>query len=300
MVEPSTSAAAWPWPRLGAAALLAVAGWFATRGAWEDIRYIATRDEEMSHIWLVPFLAAWLVWIRRRAVAQIAPRSSLIGPLIVAAGWALSHYGFYAARQSPWHLGALLVVIGCVTTVIGAKVLLKLWPALLVLVMLVPVPAMVRQKISIPLERVTASATTGILQLVDAPISRAGNVMRINGHDVTVAEACNGLRMIFPLFLIVYVFCFTLPLRASVRWGLLLAGPLVAVACNVIRLIPTVCLYGYASKSTAETFHDYSGWFMVPIAFILLMVAMGSLSAFGIQVMTDGRPDASDDGVATC
>jgi exosortase len=214
-----------------------------------------------------------------------APASSLIGPILVAAGWALSHWGFQRAHQAPFQFGALLAAVGCVATALGPRVLMAVWPAVLVLVMVVPVPGMVRQRISIPLEQVTAILTTGILKLIGAPTDRSANQILINGYPVTVAEACNGLRMIFPLLLIVYVFCFLLPLRTWARIVLLLLSPAVAVACNVLRLLPTVLLYGYGSKTAADRFHEYSGWPMVAVAFFVLMGIRALLEAFGLQLM---------------
>lgn len=271
--------------RWGVTVLFVLAGVIATRGAWEDILHIALRDEESSHIWLVPLLAGWLAWIRRKELAAVRPSTSFWGPVLVAIGWAVSHWGFYGARQSPWHFGALLVAIGCLATILGSRMLLVVWPAILVLVFIVPVPGMIRQQISIPLERATASVTTWLLSLAGAPVARSGNQILINGYPVTVAEACNGLRMIFPLFLIVYVFCFTLPLRAGARWLLLLTSPLCAITCNVIRLLPTVVLFGYASKNVADKFHDYSGWPMVSIAFLVLMGLVKLMQALKLPVM---------------
>ena len=282
-VEASTRG--WTAARLGMAVLFVGAGVFATRGAWDDILHIALRDEESSHVWLVPLLAGWLAWIRRKELSTLQPSSDFWGPILVALGWAVSHWGFYGARQSPWHFGALLVVLGCLTTVVGSRVLWSVWPAVLVMVFIVPVPGMIRQQISIPLERATASVTTTLLGLAGAPVSRSGNQILINNYPVTVAEACNGLRMIFPLFLIVYVFCFTLPLRSGVRWLLLLTSPLCAIACNVVRLLPTVVLFGYASKDVADKFHDYSGWPMVSIAFLVLMGVVKLMQAFKLPVM---------------
>lgn len=282
-VEASTRG--WTAGRLGMAVLFVGAGVLATRGAWDDILHIALRDEESSHVWLVPLLAGWLAWIRRKELSTLQPSSDFWGPILVALGWAVSHWGFYGARQSPWHFGALLVVLGCLTTVVGSRVLRSVWPAVLVMVFIVPVPGMVRQQISIPLERATASVTTTLLGLAGAPVSRSGNQILINNYPVTVAEACNGLRMIFPLFLIVYVFCFTLPLRSGVRWLLLLTSPLCAIACNVVRLLPTVVLFGYASKDVADKFHDYSGWPMVSIAFLVLMGVVKLMQAFKLPVM---------------
>jgi exosortase len=287
MPADAPAAPGWNIARLIAAAALLAAGLFATRGAWEDILGIAQRDEEMSHIWLVPFLSLWLVWVRRRQLLATRPSSGgIFGPALIAIGWAISHWGFYGARQSPWHFGALLVCIGCIATAIGGRAMLAVWPAVLVLAFVIPVPGMVRQRISIPLEQITARLAAAILSFAGAPVGRTGNQILINGYPVTVAEACNGLRMVFPLFLVVYLFCFMLPLRAWVRWVLLLTSPLCAIVCNVLRLLPTVLLYGYASKTTADNFHDYSGWPMVTIAFFALMLIIMVLRKFGVPVMT--------------
>lgn len=275
----------WSMPRVAGIILLTAAGVFAVRGAWTDIYYAAMLDEEASHIWLVPFLVGWLIWIRRASLQKVEPTNSFIGPLLIAAGWALAHWGYNAPRQSPFHLGAVLVLLGCVWTFVGSRFMRAIWPAVLVLVFLVPVPAMARQRISLPLEQITAAITTHILQWFHLPVTRAVNEISINNVPVTIAEACNGLRMLFPLFLIVYVFCFTVPLRPWVRWFLILTSPISAVACNVLRLLPTTLLYGYSSKTAAQRFHDWSGWAMVPVAFIALMFVVKLMGAVGIAVL---------------
>ena len=74
-------------------------------------------------------------------------------------------------------------------------------------------------------------------------------------------------------------------MRPGVRWFLILTSPISAIVCNVLRLLPTTLLYGYAPKIWAERFHDYSGWAMVPIAFIALMFLVKLMRACGIPVM---------------
>ncbi len=275
----------WTTRRLITSGVFLAAAIFATRGAWEDIFHKAGRDEEASHIWLVPFLAAWLIWVRRDRLVRAIPSASLIGVVILAAGWAMGHWGFNHARPSAFQAGAVFTLVGTALAVLGTNVLARIWPAVLILAFCVPVPGMLRQRISAPLERETAKITTGTLALAGAPVSRVGNVIHINDHPVTVAEACNGLRMIFPLFLIVYVFCFTLPLQTWVRGLLLLTSPISAVLCNVLRLVPMVLLYGYASKETGDTFHSYSGWVMLPLAFMLLWILIKVLGAANISVL---------------
>jgi exosortase/archaeosortase family protein len=48
-------------------------------------------------------------------------------------------------------------------------------------------------------------------------------------------------------------------------------SPLSAVLCNVIRLVPTVWVFGQFPQETAQKFHDVSGWVMLFVGFLLLM-----------------------------
>ena len=258
------------WHLIGAIVLAAV-GVIATHAAWADIYFIASVDEEASHIFLVPVVSAWMIWVRRSRLRYCPPAGTWVGPPIVAAGWIMSVYGYNHAMQALWHAGAVTVVLGCVLSVLGKNVLFRFLPAIVVLGFLVPVPGTIRQSFAFPLQTATATATEAILETLGAPIERDVNMLSINGQNVTVAEACNGMRMVFALVLVSYAFAFSMPLRSSVRAVVLLASPLAAIVCNVIRLIPTVWFYGYANRDFAGKFHDVSGWIMLPIAFFMLL-----------------------------
>jgi hypothetical protein len=76
-----------------------------------------------------------------------------------------------------------------------------------------------------------------------------------------------------------------------VRWTVVLVSPFVALVCNVVRLVPTLWLHGHASKETADAFHDYAGWCMIPLSFFMLMGVISLIEAFGVDVRRD-----DDDG----
>jgi len=253
-----------------AAIAMAMLGVAACMDVWLDIYHIASVDEEYSHIFLVPIVAAYLIWVRRSRLRFCAPRGRAIGPVFVLVGWLMSSYGFYHGVQSFWHAGAVLMMLGCVLSVLGKDVLFRFFPAVVVLAFLVPVPGMVRQQIALPLESWTAQISQALLETVGMDVERSGNLISVNGVPVSIAEACNGLRMVFALILVSYAFSFGLPLRNFVRVLVLLASPLAAILCNVVRIVPTAWLYGYHSKAMAGQFHDYSGWIMLPVAFGLL------------------------------
>lgn len=266
-----------PWHPVAALALAAI-GVFLTRAAWGDIRAIAMVDEEQSHVFLVPVVSVWMIWVRRFRLRNCPPAGTIIGPVAVGLGWLLSTIGYANAVQSVWHLGAVLIVLGCVFSVLGKNVLFRFMPAIAVLVFLVPMPNAIRQAISIPLQTATAATTQIILETLGVAIERNGNVLSINNIEVAVAEACNGMRMVFALVLVSYAFAFGMPLRIGMRVIVLFASPIAAILCNVLRLIPTILLFGYSSTDVATTFHDVSGWLMLPLAFAILLGVVRTLS----------------------
>lgn len=264
-------AGTWDGLRLATLALLILPSVLLSFDAWADLLYLAWRDEESSHAFLVPVVAAWLVWVRRGRLRYCPPRTSWVGPAIVFAGWMLYSLGDTFLVQSFYHAGAVVMAVGCLITVAGHRLLMDFFPAFLGLAFLVPIPGSVRQQIAVPLQRATAAATQHVFELMGITVERAGNLLSINGSDVAIAEACNGMRMVFALLLVSYAFAFGTPLRWYVRLLVIVATPLTAIACNVIRLVPTVWLYGHASTGTAETFHDLGAWVMLLASFLVLM-----------------------------
>jgi exosortase len=260
----------WTSRRIFAALAVVALALLATLPAWLDIAHIAYQDNEASHVFLVPIVVAWLIWVRRGRFRYCLPRPTFIGPLCVAAGWWISHYGYHHAMQSLWHGGAVLIVIGALLSVIGRDLLLRFAPAFAVLIFLVPIPGTIRQKIAIPMQTATAQATETVFDILGQPIQRSGNQLIIKDTVVNVAEACNGMRMVFTLILVSYAFAFGEPLRGYVRFLILAASPFSAIVCNVIRMVPTIWFFGHV-KSMAEPFHNFAGWAMLGIAFLLLM-----------------------------
>jgi exosortase len=255
--------------------LLAVAfvavGVAAASDAWLDIAHRAWGDEEASHVLLVPVVVLWLVWVRRRRLRHCAPSTSLVGTLLVAVGWGMYSWGDRLLLESVWHAGAVVIAVGCLLTVVGHQVLFELLPAFAVLIFLVPVPGTVRQTIAIPLQTVTAAAAQQIFEVLGVVVQRTGNTLMLNNKEIEIAEACNGLRMVFALALVSFAFGFGSPLRTHVRIAILLATPVSAVACNVVRLVPTVWMYGYHPGELANGFHEVSGWAMLLVSFGVLL-----------------------------
>jgi exosortase len=271
----------WTSGHLVAALLMGLLGVLATFDAWQDIFRLAgspswTKSED-THIVMVPVVAAWMVFARRLRIRHCKPTGTALGVLVALLGWGVFLVGYYRGFQTLWHAGAVILMVGCVLSVLGKDVLFRFFPALAVLIFLIPVPTQYRLKIAAPLQTWTAQISQKILELGGIPVERSQNLLTINDVPVNIIEACNGLRMVFALILVSFAFSFGLPLRNSVRFVVLLASPISAIFCNVLRIVPTVWIYGYWSKDprisdhAGKVFHEFSGWLMLPIAFLILL-----------------------------
>ena len=255
---------------LGLLAVLFALSLVATMGAWRDIAEQAFRDQEQTHILLALPVVVWLGVLRRRRLHGFRPKWSMAGPLAMLFGWALSLYGFRNGYDLFWHVGAIGIVVGSVVTVLGVRFVKTFLPSFAALVFLLPVPGRVRGPIAGWLQEVSARVAEFGLDLIAIPVTRGGNALNVNGTEVLIAEACNGMRMVSALALIAFAFVFSVPMRNSVRVLILALSPLVALIVNVTRLIPTSLMYGYAEHDAAALFHNISGWVVLGLALVIL------------------------------
>ena len=154
------------WIRIGLLApLMAVLAIAASLGVWAEIAQRAMNSPEDSHILLALPVALWLAFLRRSRLRRWRPGASLLGPVMIGAGWALIAGGYYFAFDAFQHLGALLTVGGAVVAVLGHRLPLLFKPSLVALFFLFPVPGRFRQFIAIPLQHISAFVSENLLAL---------------------------------------------------------------------------------------------------------------------------------------
>lgn len=258
------------WFVVSAGLLIFLGNILAYRTPLQDILAIAARDPERGYIFIVPLIAAYLAWLRRTRIREFTVRSSWIGPLIMFLGWLCYLIGGSESVMFMWHMGFLISIIGGIVTFAGPGILRPFAPAFLVLFVMVPLPGSARQFMTQPMQALATSVSANILDLAGVPAIQAGNLITINGVTVAVGEACDGMRLLVPLGLVIFAFVFSLPLNLRMRSVLIIASVPVGVICNVFRLIPTALAYGYA-PSVAETVHDIGGWGMIPLSIVFLL-----------------------------
>jgi exosortase len=261
----------WSGSQIGFMLLLVAAAVWACLPAWQDIILQMTHRSDAGYIALVLPVAGYLFWIRRSRARFVRCRPSAWGPLAVLIGIGLAWYGDERDIRLAQHIGAIVTVVGAILTMTGLEALRQFGAVFLTLLFLVPVPGYFRTRIAIPLQEGATAFTDGVLNLIGIASERHGASLVIRDTPIAVGEACDGMRMVFALVLVVYAFVFSVPFRPVTRITLILLSPLVALVCNVVRLVPTALFYGYAHPDTAQQVHDIAGWLMLPIALVLLL-----------------------------
>ena len=242
----------------------------AFRAPIEDVLEVARGDIDRSYVFLVPFVSAFLFYLRRSRFRSLDGRGAWAGPLLILAGLAVGAYGFDRDHIALWHAGPVLAFIGILVTVFGTAIVTRFLPAVFVLFLLVPIPGFLRQEVAQPLQSMAAQVTVGILELLAIPVTQSGNTLEIDGRVVAIGAACDGMRLMLPLGLVIYGFVFSLPLQLGARILVLVLSVPVAILCNVLRLVPTSIAYAYA-PDIGESVHDIGGWLMIPIAVWILI-----------------------------
>ncbi len=157
---------------------------------------------------------------------------------------------------------ALIVwVAGLVLVCFGWKRGIVFWPSVLHLVFMLPLPQFLYWKVNTTLQLVSSEIGVSILMLAGVPVYLEGNVIDLGVYKLQVAEACSGLRYLFPIMSFTYVFAVLYRGPVWHKLVLLLLAVPVAVLMNSVRIGIIGILVDRYGIAQAEGFlHIFEGW----------------------------------------
>src|SRR5208282_932101 len=116
-----------------------------------------------------------------------------------------------------------------------------------------------------------ASTASALLELVQVPVLRQGNVIQLASMPLDVAEACSGIRSLLTLVTLAIIYGYLMETRIWVRVALVCSAVPIAVAANSFRIFGTGLLVQYWDPEKAEGFfHAFSGWLIFVVALAML------------------------------
>lgn len=220
---------------------------------------------------LVPPFALLLLWVRRGLLAEAPLQGNLWGLALLAVCAVLRLAAAYLVIPALDAVSLVPCLAGLVLLALGWGGLRWAWPSVVYLVFMVPLPGRFADLLSQPLQQIGTVTSTYLLQTFQIPAVARGNIIALSRWELGVEEACSGLRMLM-LFLAVCVAAAMILQRDPwERVVLVLSAAPIAVIANVLRITLTGILYETTGPEWAEiVFHDLAGWFMMPLAVLLL------------------------------
>jgi exosortase len=275
--------------------LLAAAVAFAYWGVLARLAGFWWEDENYSHGLLIPFVIAYIVWAERGRLASVEkrPRAAWGVACVVAALLAL-WAGTAGAELFVQRMSLVLLLAGLCVYFRGWRLLRAVAVPLLLLALAIPVPAIVFNKVAFPLQLFASQCAVWVMRLLNIPVLREGNIIELyplgsmTTKRLEVVEACSGIRSLMTLITLAVVFAyFTSPSHEGGAGGdgdgrrqryavwravlIVVAAVPIAIITNAARVSGTGVLARYYGTQVADGFfHEFSGWVIYIVAFLLL------------------------------
>jgi exosortase len=220
---------------------------------------------------LIPFFVAFLLWDKRERLRATPLRPSWNGLWLVVFGLCVLMVGVFGADLFLSRISFLIVVIGIIWMLLGRPMVGETKFLLFVTLLSIPLPVLIMNHITFPLQMRSSELATGLLRLIGMPVLREGNVIQLPAMQLEVAEACSGIRSLMSLFTVAVIYGYFIEKTTLRRVILALAAIPIAVAANAARIFGTgLCVQYWDPDKAQGFFHEFSGWLMFLVSLSLL------------------------------
>lgn len=243
-------------------------------------------DEDMTHGFVVPLVAAYIAWQRRENLLALHYKPAWWGLAIMAWGAVQAYLGWVAAELFLQRTSMLISLVGLLLLLGGKALVRELAYPLLLLPFMIPIPAVIYNQITFPLQLFASSVAEGVLEVLRIPVLREGNILTLASQTLSVAEACSGIRSLLSLSFFSLVYSYFFDARVWMRWVLFFATVPIAILANAGRVTITGILSEEVSPELAHGFfHSLEGFVIFAIAMAML-IGLHSAISFVIRRRT--------------
>jgi exosortase A len=249
---------------------------------------------EYGHGYLVLAISLYLVYRQRKILAGLTPCPSVTALPAIAAAALLWLAATLADVMSLQSVALLLLILSVIRAVLGSRISRHLLLPVLFLGVALPVWS----PLAVVLQEVTADVVFWLARLGGVPVMREGHVLILPSGQLTIEEACSGLRYLLAALTlgVLYAYLNYSRLRARVLVVLVAAGA--AILANILRVFIVVYL-AYVTRMQHPLVSDHLsfGWMLFGGLVFLLLVLDLVLSRSGADA---GTTDAVIAPAGTC
>lgn len=229
-------------------------------------------DEEYGHGMMVIGLLGYLLYRNRGMLLNASISVSWFGVIISAAALMVFVVGEIAGIAQIRIYSIWLFLIGVIFSIGGRELFKKLLVPTLIIFLLIPLPGSFGPFLTAELQLISSKIGVWVIRLFGGVVFLEGNVIDMGGVKLLVAEACAGLRYLFPLMSIGAIAGYLMRAPVWMRWAIFLATIPVTIFMNSFRIGVTGLLTeAYGTSHTEGFLHFFEGWVVFVASLIILI-----------------------------
>jgi len=219
------------------------------------------RDPDYSHGFVVPLFVGYVVYQRRHELRQVPLEPSNLGFPVMLGAIVLFLAGTLGAELFVSRSSLLFLLGGMILFFAGWKMLRAVAFPLVFLVLMIPLPALIYNQVTFPLQLLASRLASNSLELFGVPVLREGNVLVLPNYSLEVVEACSGIRSLMSLIALAVAYGYFVERRLWARITLVVLMLPIAVASNALRVVGAgVVTYFWGPQYAEGFFHFFQGW----------------------------------------
>ena len=231
----------------------------------------------LSHGFAVPVISAYLLWHRRRVLAQAPFEASTAGlPLIILALGMLV-IGSLGGELFVARVSLPLVLFGTVLFLVGTRVARHAWVAIAYLALMIPLPYLTLKALTYESRLFDAGLTATALTWLSVPVLRDGVMLHLPNMTLEVADDCSSVPAIAALLALGAAYSQMQERPTWIRVALTISAAPLGLLSNIVRLILTsLGAYYLGPIALNNVIHKFNGT-SVFLATVVLLVLLDAL-----------------------
>ncbi len=236
-------------------------------------------NPDYSHGFAVPPFIGYVLWRTRSQWQGLTSKPSNLGLVVMLSAIGLLIAGSLGAELFVSRVSLLLLLSGMVLYFGGWKMVHALAFPLTYPMVMVPLPAIIYNEVTFPLQLLASRLATTSLEVVQVPVLREGNLLVLPGYTMEVVEACSGIRSLMSLVALAVAYGYLVESCGWVRSVLVVLMFPIALVSNALRIVGAGALAYLLGPAWAKGFfHLLSGWLIFLSAVLCMLVAHWVLS----------------------
>jgi exosortase D (VPLPA-CTERM-specific) len=237
---------------------------------------------EYSHGVLIPPIAAFLLWQQKDRLERVPFTGNWWSLPVILLGGAMLVLGQLGTVYTVVQYAYIITLYGLVLSFLGWAAFRLIVVPLLVLLFMIPLPQFVLANLSTKLQLLSSQIGVYFMRLFDISVFVEGNVIDLGGYKLQVAEACSGLRYLFPLMTLGFLMAYFYKGALWKRVVLFLSSIPITVLMNSLRVGTIGVMVEHWGIQMAEGFlHEFQGWMMFMLSTVLMLGEMAALNSIG-------------------